>query len=72
LSRAYGPPPELPSAPEPTPIDFTLQSFDQAVETLFRLYTKPLNSFAATTHDLGVINTVAEFMVELAGHFKKQ
>jgi menaquinone-dependent protoporphyrinogen IX oxidase len=67
-----GPSPELPPAPEPTPIDFTLQSFDQAVETLSRLHTKPLNSFVATTHDLEVIDTVAEFMVEVAGHLKKR
>jgi hypothetical protein len=66
-----GPPPELPGGCEPVPTDFTLQLFDQAIETLLRLHTKPL-SFVATTHDLGVINTVYEFMAEVAGHIKKQ
>jgi hypothetical protein len=61
-----GPPPELPPTPETTPIDPTLQSFDQAVGTMFRLHTKPLRSFLATAHDLKVINTVREFMGEVA------
>jgi hypothetical protein len=67
-----GPPPELPPPPEPTPIDLTLQEFDKAVATLFRLSTKPLKGFAATTHDAGVLNTVAGFMLEVASHPKKQ
>ena len=57
-----GPPPGVPPAPDPTPIDLTLRSFDEAVRILFRLHTKPLDSFAATTHGPEVISTVHEFM----------
>jgi hypothetical protein len=62
-----GPPPELPPAPEPVADDFTLKSFNEAVATLFRLHTKPLNSFTAAAHAPAILNTIARFMTEVAG-----
>ena len=57
-----GPPPELQPAPEPTPINRPLQEFDAAVAALHLLQTKPRATFAATTHDLKVINAVQKFL----------
>ena len=67
-----GPPPELPPAPDPAPVDLTLQSFDEAVATLHRLNTKLRASFDDTTHGLEVINTVHKFMGEVADRLEKR
>lgn len=44
-----GPPPEVPQPEEPKPIDFNLQAFDKAIDTLKRLRTKPIAGFATST-----------------------
>jgi hypothetical protein len=71
-----GPPPELPPPPELTPEatvhDFTVASFDQAVETLSRLQTKALSSFVATTHPPDKIKMVADFLRAVADTVQKK
>jgi Protein of unknown function (DUF3102) len=57
-----GPPPGLPPAQEPAAVDFTLQSFEQAIATLAKLHTKPLASFAATKHSPILIGAIAAFL----------
>jgi hypothetical protein len=44
--------------------------FDQAVETLTRLYTKPTAAFAATKHDPVRLRGIAEFL-EKVGEAKE-
>ena len=58
-----GPPPDLGPAPAPTVTDFTLQSFDEAVEALSRLQTKPLSSFIATKHSPDQLMVVNKFLL---------
>jgi hypothetical protein len=69
-------PPELPPPPELTPEaavhDFTVASFDQAVETLSRLQTKALSSFVATTHPSDDIKKVADFLRAVADAVQKK
>jgi hypothetical protein len=67
-----GPPPELPPAPEATAPDIALPPFDQAVETLSRLQTKPLASFITTTHSLDKIRMVADFLRDVADKVPKE
>ncbi len=57
-----GPPPDLPPAPPPTVTDFTLQSFDEALTTLLRVYTKPLSNFMASRHSAVEISSVSDFL----------
>jgi hypothetical protein len=61
-----GPPPELPPPDQGPPVDPTLVLFDQAVETLAKLYTKPTATFAATKHDPVMLRDIAEFL-EMVG-----
>jgi hypothetical protein len=67
-----GPPPELPPAPEVTVHDVTLPPFDQAVKMLAQLQTKPLASFATTTHEPDRIRAVSSFLQEVADAIEKK
>jgi DUF3102 family protein len=67
-----GPPPELPPAPEATVHDVILPPFDQAVTTLAQLQTKPLASFAASTHQPHNIRAVIVFLQEVADEIERQ
>ena len=61
-----GPPPELPPAPEATAPDLMLPDFEQAVDTLLRLRTKPLSKFTVTDHEANDIRAVSEFLRQVA------
>ena len=67
-----GPPPELPPAPEATVHDVILPPFDQAVGTLAQLQTKPLASFAASTHQPHKIRAVIVFLQEVADEIERR
>jgi hypothetical protein len=57
-----GPPPELPPPEEAAAPDVALQQFDRAVTMLAQVYTKPLATFAATTHEPSRIDAVVDFL----------
>jgi len=67
-----GPPPELPPAPEATVYDVIVPPFDQAVETLVQLQTKPLANFAASTHQPHNIRAVTVFLQEVADAIERR
>jgi hypothetical protein len=67
-----GPPPDLPPAPEATVHDVILLPFDQALATLAHLQTKPLTSFAASTHQLHKIKSVISFLQEVADAIERR
>ena len=61
-----GPPPDVPPpAPNTTP-DFTLRAFDQAVNALKQLMTKPAVRFASTVHTTGDLEGVESFIRAVA------
>jgi hypothetical protein len=63
-----GPPPAMPPAPDPTPTNYALQSFDDAVSQLKRLSTKPLPTFADTKHSADDLEGVERLLGSVITH----
>jgi hypothetical protein len=61
-----GPPPDLPPAPDTTTYDVVLSSFEQAVNTLSSLQTKPLGKFSATACKAKDVRAAGDFLREVA------
>src|SRR5262249_54675599 len=58
-----GPPPAVPPpAPIPPPTDFALRDFDEAINALKRLKTKPSAQFAQTIHSADDLEAVESFI----------
>jgi hypothetical protein len=55
-------PPELPPAPATILHDVTLSPFDQAIQTLKNLQTKPFDKFTGTEHSAGDIDAISDFL----------
>jgi hypothetical protein len=56
-----------PPAPNPPPTDFALRDFDEAINTLNRLKTKPSAQFAQTTHSADDLLSVEAFIHAVEG-----
>ena len=66
-----GPPPDVPPpAPNTTP-DFPLRDFDQAVNALKQLMTKPAAQFAGTVHTSSDLESVESFIRAVADRLRE-
>jgi hypothetical protein len=67
-----GPPPDVPPPAPIAPPNFAMRSFDQTVNALKQLMTKPAADFDSTTHSAGDLEVVARFIQDVADQARKR